>query len=509
MSADMPRTLAALLAPKAADAPAIGAPGRGWLTHGALRNLGTEVRQSLHGLGIDAADRVAIVLPNGAEMATAFLTVAQAATTAPLNPGYTRTEFDFFLTDLRARALIVAAGSNGPAEASARALGMTVLRLEPIQGPAGGFRLTGEGALRPARLPTEDDVALILHTSGTTSRPKIVPLLQSNLWASARNIVAALDLTPADRSLNVMPLFHIHGLVASLLASLAAGGSVFCTPGFDALGFFGWMDEARPTWVTAVPTMHQAILGRAVRNRATIAAHPLRFLRSSSAALPGQVMSELAATFGVPVIEAYGMTEAAHQMTSNPLAPGAQRQGSVGRAAGPLVRIADETEDRLIEGTGEVVIAGDNVMPGYESNDEANRSAFFGTEGQRWLRTGDQGWIDAEGYLRLSGRLKEIINRGGEKISPLEVDNVLMDHPAIAQVVTFAAPHASLGEEVAAAVVLREGHSATERDIRDFCALRIAGFKVPRRIIFLAELPKGATGKLQRIGLAKTLGLAG
>jgi len=507
MLADSPRTLAALLSAQAADAPAIGASGRDWLSHGALRDLTAEVRGTLHGLGMTASDRIAIVLPNGPEMATAFLTIAQVATTAPLNPGYKRNEFDFFLTDLRARALIVAAGSDGPAEASARALGMTVLRLEPLQGPAGGFRLIGDGTPHPARLPTEDDIALILHTSGTTSRPKIVPLLQSNLCASAENIVAALSLTPGDRCLNVMPLFHIHGLVASLLASLAAGGSVFCTPGFDALGFYGWMDEARPTWVTAVPTMHQAILGRATRNRATIASRPLRFLRSSSAALPPNVMAELAATFGAPVIEAYGMTEAAHQMTSNPIAPGAQRQGSVGRAAGPMVRIADEMEARLIEGIGEVVIAGVNVMPGYEGNEEANRSAFFVAEGQRWLRTGDQGWIDAEGYLRLNGRLKEIINRGGEKISPLEVDNVLMDHPAIAQVVAFAAPHVTLGEEVAAAVVLREGHSATEREIRDFAAQRMVGFKVPRRIIIVEELPKGATGKLQRIGLAKRLGL--
>ena len=350
-------------------------------------------------------------------------------------------------------------------------------------------------------------MALILHTSGTTSRPKIVPLLQSNLVASAGNIATSLALTPTDRCLNVMPLFHIHGLIAAVTASLGAGASVWCAPGFDALKFFGWMKEARPSWYTAVPTMHQAILSRAARNREVIDAHPLRFLRSSSASLPAQVMLELAATFDAPVIEAYGMTEATHQMASNPLPPHAQKPGSVGVAAGPELRIAHEVENRLIGGTGEVVISGQNVTPGYESNPEANARNFFLAEGRRWFRTGDQGALDGEGYLSLTGRLKEIINRGGEKISPLEVDGILLDHPAVQQVVAFAMPHPKLGEEVAAAVVLREGMAATEREIRDFAATRMADFKVPRRVIILDEIPKGATGKLQRIGLAEKLGL--
>jgi acyl-CoA synthetase (AMP-forming)/AMP-acid ligase II len=376
--------------------------------------------------------------------------------------------------------------------------------------PAGSFTLRAEGRAGDApdtALPGHGDVALILHTSGTTSRPKIVPLLQSNLAASARNIGASLALSPADRCLNVMPLFHIHGLIAAVSSSLAAGGSVWCAPGFDALRFFGWMEAARPSWYTAVPTMHQAILSRAARNAETIARVPLRFLRSSSASLPPQVMLELAATFGAPVIEGYGMTEATHQMTSNPLPPRAQKPGSVGLPAGPEVAIAHEVENRLTGGTGEVVISGPNVTPGYEGNPEANAKNFFEAEGRRWFRTGDQGSFDAEGYLNLTGRLKEIINRGGEKVSPLEVDAVLMDHPAVAQVVTFAVPHPKLGEEVAAAVVLREGLAATDREIRAFCEARLAAFKVPRRVVILTEIPKGATGKLQRIGLAEKLGL--
>jgi len=264
------------------------------------------------------------------------------------------------------------------------------------------------------------------------------------------------------------------------------------------------MQEARPSWYTAVPTMHQAILARAARNTEAISEVPLRFIRSSSASLPPQVMAELESTFGCPLIEAYGMTEAAHQMTSNPLPPAPRFAGSVGIAAGPDVAIMDE-EGRLLPpgDVGEVVIRGPNVTPGYRNNPEANATAF--TAG--WFRTGDQGVLDGQGYLRLTGRLKEIINRGGEKISPREVDEVLLDHPAVAQVVTFAVPHAMLGEDVAAAVVLKPGTAITERELRAFAAGRLADMKVPRRILFLDEIPKGATGKLQRIGLAAKLGI--
>jgi acyl-CoA synthetase (AMP-forming)/AMP-acid ligase II len=506
----MADTLHALLRIAEPHRAAIGAPGREWLGHGALAEQCIRTITALHDAGIGRGDRVAIVLPNGPEMAAAFLAVAQGAVTAPLNPAYKADEFEFYLSDLKARAIILPAGYTGPALGVARRLGLTVLWLSFLQtDPAGTFTLTAEtsGRARDTSLARADDIALILHTSGTTARPKIVPLLQRNVAASARHIRDALALTPSDRCLNVMPLFHIHGLIAAVAASLAAGASVWCAPGFDAVRFFGWLDDARPSWYSAVPTMHQAILQRAGRNAEIIARVPLRFVRSSSAALPAQVMRELARTFDVPVVEAYGMTEAAHQMTSNPLPPRARKPGSVGVAAGPLVRIAHEAENRLIDGTGEVVISGPNVTPGYEGNPEANARAFFEADGQCWFRTGDQGAMDDEGYLRLTGRLKEIINRGGEKISPLEVEEVLMDHPAIRQVVAFAVPHPKLGEEVAVAVVLRDGQTATGREIRDFCAGRVAEFKTPRQVVILDEIPKGATGKVQRIGLAARLGL--
>ena len=502
-------TMSALLGGHSGAGRAIGAPGRDWLSYDGLRRLGDEVKTSLNGMGIGKGDRVAIVLPNGPEMATAFVTIAQTATTAPLNPAYREEEYEFYLSDLGAKALVVMDGDDGPAVSAATKSGMSIIRvIVPDGAAAGHFQLASDATgLADAGAPTADDVALILHTSGTTSRPKIVPLLQSNVAASAEHIKVSLELTAADRCLNVMPLFHIHGLIAAVTASMAAGASIWCAPGFDALKFFGWMKEAQPTWYTAVPTMHQAILSRAGRNADTIAETPLRFLRSSSASLPAQVMVALNETFNAPVVEAYGMTEAAHQMACNPLASGTQKPGAVGIPAGPAMKIAHETENRLIEGTGEVVISGPNVTPGYESNPEANAKNFFEDGGARWFRTGDQGAFDEDGYLHLTGRLKEIINRGGEKISPLEVDGVLLDHPDVAQVVTFALPHPKLGEEVAAAIVLKDGSSASDKDIRSFASGRMADFKVPRKVIIMDEIPKGATGKMQRIGLAEKLGL--
>jgi oxalate---CoA ligase len=487
--------------------PAIGAPQRTAMTHKGLRDLAQRTVSSLNAMGIGRGDRVAIVLPNGPEMASAFIAIAAGATTAPLNPAYRTEEFDFYLSDLNAKALVILEGMESPALAVAAARNIPLIRLVPGE-VAGDFILHGAKTAPAAQggYAGENDIALVLHTSGTTSRPKIVPLTHTNITASAHHIGRTLTLTPQDVCLNIMPLFHIHGLIAATLSSMAAGASVICTPGFNALKFFGWFEEANPTWYTAVPTMHQAILTRAERNREIIEKGRLRLIRSSSSSLPPQVMEALEKTFHVPVIESYGMTEASHQMASNPLPPLQRFPGSVGIASGPDVAIMDETGALLpAGGLGEIVIRGRNVTKGYEANPDANAKAF--THG--WFRTGDQGVIDQAGYLRLTGRLKELINRGGEKISPLEVDTVIMDHPAVAQVVTFAVPHHMLGEDVAAAVVLREGAVCDERELRSFVSARIADFKVPRKIIFLAEIPKGATGKLQRIGLAEKLGMAG
>ncbi len=507
----MSATLQALLSAAADTTPAVGAPGRAALTHGGLRRLVAQTLATLNDLGIGRNDRVAIVLPNGPEMATCFLACASGVTSAPLNPAYRADEFEFYLSDLGAKALIVEAGSASPAVAVAQRLGVRLIDLvADTAGPAGVYTL--QPRLAHAGAPAAQggsaqpgDMSMLLHTSGTTSRPKIVPLSQANLVASATHIARTLGFTAADRGLNIMPLFHIHGLIAGVLAPLSAGSFVFCTPGFNALKFFAWMDECAPTWYTAVPTMHQTIVARAAKNAEVIARHPLRFIRSSSSSMPPQVIRELEAVFKAPLIESYGMTEAAHQMASNPLPPAVRKPGSVGIAAGPEVAIMDADGKLLPRGeTGEIVIRGPNVTAGYENNPKANAEAFR----NGWFRTGDQGVMDAGGYLSITGRLKEIINRGGEKVSPREVDEIIMDHPAVAQVVCFGMPHGKLGEEVAAAVVLKEGQALTERELQAFVGVRAADFKVPRKVLFLDEIPKGATGKLQRIGLAAKLGLA-
>jgi oxalate---CoA ligase len=491
------------------EAPAIAAFDRPELTYRGLRRQVDRTVAALHRCGIGRGDPVALVLPNGPEMATAFLALAASAVAAPLNPAYRSDEFESYLTDLQARALIVPAGAPTPARAVAARHGIRILELSvSADAAAGEFELRprdGAGfAPAAAAPPGAGDLALVLHTSGTTSRPKIVPLTERNLCVLADHVRRALALGPADLCLNVMPLFHIHGLVAALLATLAAGAAVVCTPGFKTLRFFAWLDRFAPTWYTAVPSMHQAILARAPRNPEVVRRARLRLVRSSSAPLPPRLMLELERLFGCPVIEAYGMTEAAHQIASNPLPPRARRPGSVGTAAGPEVAVMD-AEGRLLGAgeTGEVVIRGANVVRGYLSNPEADARAF--TAG--WFRTGDQGMLDPDGFLTLTGRLKEIINRGGEKVAPLEVDNVLSAHPAVAQALTFAVPHPRLGEEVAAAIVLRAGESAGAQQIQAFAAEHLAEFKVPRRIVFLDAIPRGPTGKLQRIGLAERLGL--
>jgi acyl-CoA synthetase (AMP-forming)/AMP-acid ligase II/acyl carrier protein len=489
------------------EAMALGAPGRPWLTYrGLFAQLEAAIGQ-LNGWGVGQGDRVAIVLPNGPELAVAFLAAAAGAAAAPLNPAYREAEFEFYLGDLRPKALIVARGVQSPACAVAARMGIAALELSPVtEAEAGRFTLTGGVGRAGARGGFAEDAAaaLFLHTSGTTSRPKLVRLTGSNLCASAGAVRESLSLTAADRCLNVMPLFHVHGLVGALLSSLSAGAGVVCSPGFDALRFYSWMDEFRPSWYTAVPTMHQAVLAQAESQRDTIARRPLRFIRSCSSALAPRSTHELEAAFAAPVVEAYGMTEAAHQIASNPLPPAARKPGSVGKATGSQVAILDEEGNLLPPGAaGEVAIRGAGVTPGYEGNPEANLAAFS----NGWFRTGDQGRLDEDGYLFLTGRLKEIVNRGGEKISPREIDEVLLAHSAVAQAVAFAVPHPTLGQDVAAAVTLRAGAAAEERELLEFASARLARFKVPQRIYVLDRLPQGATGKLQRIGMAEKLGL--
>ena len=483
-------TVPKLLEAHPSDSPAVIVPGGTTATYGELLSHADAVRRALQAAGVDAGDVVTMVLGNDLTFVETFLGIAMAgATAAPLNPAYTAGEFQGFMTDARPR-LLVASPDAGEAQKAASALRLTIV--EAARDGA-STRLSSQGSTASGQGTASKDASLpvlFLHTSGTTSRPKGVPLTHANLAASAANVVATYNLGPSDRALCVMPLFHVHGLVGVLLSTLASGGAVVLPSRFSAGSFWTDARANQATWYSAAPTIHQILLARAGQEEAPRGT--FRFIRSCSAALAPATLAQLESRFEAPVVEAYGMTEAAHQMSSNPLPPDERRPGTVGAGTGVDVAVMDEAGTLLPEGTaGEVVARGPNVMTGYRDNPEANASAF--TRG--WFRTGDQGIVEGS-YLRLTGRLKEIINRGGEKISPLEVDAVLAAHPAVAEAVSFGVPDAKYGEEVHAAVVLRA--PATPDDLQAFAAERLAAFKVPKAIHVLDELPKTATGKVQR-----------
>lgn len=475
------------------------------LSYAELESLTGRHAEQLTRWGFDRTSRIAIVLPNGPALAVTLLSTMRMGIAAPLNPGLRTAEFRYYLEDLQPGAVILLPQGAPECREAALDLGIPIIESGMDGYGAGSFEMSLRAPVGPpgSASPSGDSVALVLHTSGTTSRPKIVPLTHLNLLTSGHNVAASLALRADDVCLQVMPLFHIHGIVAGLLASLVAGGTVVATPGFLASKFLDWMVEEDATWYTAVPTMHQAVLRLAGRDE-RVSPQRLRLIRSSSASLAPSVLEQLRDEFGVPVIEAYGMTEAAHQMTSNPLPPGIQKAGSVGTAAGPEVSVAGEKGEHLAPGeVGEVVIRGDNVTGGYWDVEEPSNHFLAGG----WFRTGDQGYFDSDGYLFLTGRLKEIINRGGETIAPREIDEALLQHPAVAQAVAFAVPDERLGEEVAAAVVLDEHASIREAELVRWLEDRISFAKLPKRIVFVEEMPKGPTGKLQRIGLAARLGI--
>ncbi len=483
--------------------PALVAPERPTLSYDKLKQQIVDQAAQLNQLGIGRGERIAIAMPNGPEMVVTFLAAAMCGTAAPLNPKYSKAEFAFYYEDLNASALIVL--DEGVAAAKEALTDKMLLIQAKLQPEGLSFSLQG-GDKRDARateLAQPDDLAMILHTSGTTSRPKRVPIKHRNLAASAGNIIGTYNLTAEERALCVMPLFHVHGLVASMLSTLSSGGTVIVpVGGFNALEFWKLLADFQPTWYSAVPTMHQLLLSRASRNQEAIGKSQLRLIRSSSSSLPPVVLESLEKTFNAPVLEAYSMTEASHQMTSNPLPPAEHKAGTVGYGFGVEVSIMDEAGNLLEKGQlGEIVVKGPNVVDGYENNPEANAKAF--TNG--WFRTGDQGIIDESGYLSLTGRLKELVNRGGEKISPLEVDHVIFRHPAVDEVLTFAAPHKTLGEDVQAAVVLKK--TIDEKELKQYCSQYLADFKVPRKFHFLEALPRGATGKPQRLKMAELLGI--
>jgi acyl-CoA synthetase (AMP-forming)/AMP-acid ligase II len=491
-----PTTLLELIQVAPAERTAVILPENGIrVSYQQLRDQVIEMANALASLGIERGDRVATSLPNGLPTIVSFLAASIAGTAAPLNPGYREEEVNFYLTDTSAKVLLCPPDGAAEARQAANALGIPVYALE--MDATGFVRIAGAPAGKVASPPSPDDVALVLHTSGSTGRPKRVPILHRNITASTANIVAHYSLSASDTALCVMPLFHVHGLVASTLSTLLSGGTVAVPSKFNALSFWRTVRDTGATWYSAVPTIHNLLLSRAGGERPA-GAESLRFIRSCSAALPAEMMDQMERIFGVPVLEAYGMTEASHQMASNPHPPAARKPGFVGPGTGVRIGIMDETGNLLANGqTGEVVIQGPSVVPGYENNPEANAKSF--TNG--WFRTGDQGFLDEDGYLRLTGRLKELINRGGEKIGPREIDEVLLTHPAVAEAVCFGVPHPAWGEEVAAAVVLKE--PVEEAEILSFCKERLAEFKRPKKIFVTDAIPRTSTGKIQRGQVAK------
>jgi acyl-CoA synthetase (AMP-forming)/AMP-acid ligase II len=470
------------------SAPAVIVPGEGrLLTYAALQELTGSLAGRLASLGVGRGSRVAIVEPRGPDfVCLLFALTSLGATAAPLNPAYKRDEYAFYLDDLKPELLLVPAGDFQAAREAADHVRVVDVA-EGLELLEDGIAVDREESAAPAE---PGDVALLLHTSGTTSRPKQVPLAQRNLVSSARTIAGFYELGPGDVSYCAMPLFHVHGLVASTFAALAAGGAVVVPARLAPRAFWPQAREHGVTWFSAGPTLHQMLIERIDGEGAPTT---LRFARSCSSALSPALMAEAERVLGAPMLEAYGMTEASHQMASNPLPPALRVPGSVGVATGVEIRIVDAAGGTLpADAPGEVAIRGPGVTSGYLANPAANAEAFF----DGWFRTGDRGTLDADGYLRLEGRLKEMILRGGENISPYEIEDVLLSHPSVADAIVFGIDDERYGERVGAAVALRD--NAAEAELIDHCRERLAAFKVPEVIHVLDVIPRTATGKVQR-----------
>lgn len=483
---------------------AILTPGRQPLDYQTLWEQVRYVVNYLQSRGLERNDRVAIVLPNGGSMAVALLSVISAYTVAPLNPAYTAVEYEYYLRNMRASAILTQKGMETPIRDVAALLGIPVFDIVPDNAISGIFKFVdlNNAVLDDADYAGAGDIALVLFTSGTTSKPKLVLLTQKNYTYSARNMALSCKLMPDDRCLNVMPLFHAHAIMSSLSSSIFAGASIICTSGFDSDVFFTCLAEFKPSWYTSVPTIHQSIINLADKYEREMRSCVLRFVRSASSPLPLRVIHSLESLFNTPVIECYGMTEACSQIASNPLPPLQRKPLSVGLATGCEIAIHDDDKQPVLAGEkGEIVVRGQNITSGYEDNPEANKQAFRDT----WFYTGDQGYIDEDGYLFITGRIKEIINRGGQKVTPQEVERRILEHPVVQQAVVFALPHETLGETVGAAIVLEQGTSLEERQLQKHLSKTLTSFKIPSRVFVLDEIPKGPTGKVQRIGLGEKL----
>jgi oxalate---CoA ligase len=481
---------------------AILAPHRAPLSYARLRRHILQTREQLWDLGIRRGDVVVSVLPNGPEAASALLCVSSCAVFAPVNPNLLWSEYERLFRDLDPRLVLAPAGKAQSARRAAQTANILVVDVVP-GAEAGVFRLEGKsdcrtrGAARGKRESARpEDVAYIFGTSGSTGRPKLAPRTHGKACRALALHCAASKLTPSDRCLNFSPPFHVLGLLAGLLVPLGSGGSTVWTGEFQASEFFEWLNTFRPTWFSAVPAVLAEILER---ERDSIRGSSLRFIRSSGAPLPAAIADRVEALFGVPVFSAYGLSEAA---TISSESPTSRRRGSCGRPAGEI-RIVDESGQSVAAGKpGEIAVRGISVFDGYLGDPAATRQAFR----DGWFHTGDIGYLDSDGFLFLTGRASEFINRGGEKIAPLEIEDVLSAHPSVAKAVTFPVPHDKLGEEVAAGVVLREGASLTAQELLEFAASKLSAYKLPAKIFFVNKLPVSATGKILRSKMREHVG---
>ena len=478
----------------------------------------------LHG-SVIRQSTVAMSMPNCLEFVVAFLgATMDAKIGAPLNPNYKEKEFDFYLNDLKAPVICVPRGTvaqSPRAEVlkSAKKFGARIAELYfderrfrveyDLYDPSDNYSKRTYSSLDHAkyvlsqpRFPgfaRSSDVALILHTSGTTSTPKTVPLLHLNIVRSTLNIANTYKLAPNDRSYIVMPLFHVHGLIGVLLSTFRTKGSVVIPPRFSPKRFWDDFVTWNCNWFSCVPTISMIMLNAP---RPQPMPH-IRFIRSCSSALAPATFHKLEKGFGAPVLEAYAMTEASHQMTSNNLPPGKRMPGTVGQPQGVEVVILDDNDNVLPQGeVGEVSIRGENVTLGYRNNDKANRENF--TRVKNYFRTGDQGFFNPEGFLVLTGRIKELINRGGEKISPIELDSVMLSNPKVEEAVSFGVADEMYGQVVQAGIVLKPGQQMSYDELVKFMETRVAKFKIPVKVYFVEKLPKTATGKIQRRIIAET-----
>jgi acyl-CoA synthetase (AMP-forming)/AMP-acid ligase II/thioesterase domain-containing protein len=479
------------------DHAAVVASGFAPLSYRELQYLIDEIRTALRLRGLGRNARIAVAIPNGPQAALAIVAVTCSAVSIPLDPRETVAELESPFSVLRPDALLLLRGTDSGLRQLAIRRGMAIIEAIASKDETLCFSIDSPEtriASAPDDFcePNSDDVALISQTSGTTSARKLIPRKHRNLLAAAAMFQTWFKLTPQDRSLCLSPVAQGQGLVATVLMTFLSGGTVVFPANASRFDYSEWFGTLKPTWFTCAPTHHRLILDQ-TRFRANASTeHSLRFILSGGAPLPPDIHEGLEHALGVPVLDRYGFSEGTH-LSANLPPPGPFKPGTCGIPWPGTVIVVGEDGCRLPPGVqGEILVSGPTIMSGYIGAPELNRQLFV----DGWFKTGDIGSLDDEGFLTLHGRLNELINRGGDKVSPTEINNVLTRHRAVAEAATFPVPHSRLGEDVMAAVVLRSGMTATPTELRRYLQDRLAPFKVPRRIFVRDQLPKGNTGKI-------------